>query len=97
AYTFMAIRDGGTACDTAKKIVNIIVNPVVEVDSSLILCFGESFTVNGNTYVESGVYVDTLQSVSGCDSIVTLNLTVLPELAFNNEIVICEGETITVG
>ena len=27
-------------------------------------------------YTLSGVYVDTLQSISGCDSIVTLDLTI---------------------
>ena len=41
----------------------------------------ENFTVcdsllwNGNTYYTSGLYIDTLQSNNGCDSIVTLDLT----------------------
>ena len=41
----------------------------------------ENFTVcdsllwNGNTYYASGLYIDTLQSYNGCDSIVTLDLT----------------------
>ena len=31
---------------------------------------------NGNVYDTSGIYVDTLQTVHGCDSIVTMDLTV---------------------
>ena len=31
---------------------------------------------NGVMYDTSGVYVDTLQSIAGCDSIATLNLTI---------------------
>jgi hypothetical protein len=36
----------------------------------------DSYTwpVNGQTYTQSGVYVDTLVNATGCDSIVTLNL-----------------------
>ena len=36
----------------------------------------DSLIWNGNVYDSSGVYVDTLQTLSGCDSIVTMDLTV---------------------
>ncbi|PSK90402.1 SBBP repeat-containing protein [Taibaiella chishuiensis] len=36
----------------------------------------DSFSFHNVTYTTSGVYVDTLNSVFGCDSIVTLNLTI---------------------
>jgi uncharacterized protein YjdB len=35
-----------------------------------------SYLWNGQTYSQSGTYSDTLQTVAGCDSIVTLNLTI---------------------
>ena len=35
----------------------------------------DSLLWNGNTYYSSGLYVDTLQSHNGCDSIVNLDLT----------------------
>ena len=31
---------------------------------------------NGNVYDSSGTYTDTLQTMNGCDSVVTLNLTI---------------------
>ena len=40
----------------------------------LIAC--DSALWNTTTYDSSGVYVDTLQTLAGCDSIVTLDLTI---------------------
>jgi surface protein len=36
-----------------------------------------SYPFNGQVYTASGTYLDTLVSANGCDSIVTLNLTIL--------------------
>lgn len=43
---------------------------------TLALCAGQSTTVGNNNYTTTGTYTDTLTTVSGCDSIVTTNLTV---------------------
>lgn len=44
-----------------------------------VVCFGDGYDFNGRTYFGDGCYSDTLVSIYGCDSIVTLNLTILPE------------------
>ena len=41
---------------------------------------------------ESGIYVDSLVSVAGCDSIIVLDLTVLPTVDVDTMITIKEGE-----
>ena len=47
------------------------------------ICEGESVEFNGKIYTHPGVYVDTLLSWTGCDSIRTLNLEVLkPDTIF---------------
>lgn len=38
----------------------------------------ESYTFNGQTYTASGVYTQTLPNSFGCDSTITLNLTIRP-------------------
>ena len=43
------------------------------------ICAGENYTWHGNTYTKPGTYTDTLTNISGCDSIVTLHLEVLPD------------------
>lgn len=62
-----------------------------------VLCFGESFTVGGNTYTVSGNYKDTLSNVNGCDSIITTQLTVIPKISTSQNLSICAGLTVKVG
>ena len=60
------------------------------------VCFGESYTWNGQTYATTGEYQQALVAANGADSIVTLNLTVLPEVKPTTEEVTIEyGESYT--
>ena len=43
------------------------------------ICIGNSYTFDNQALTTSGVYRDTLQNILNCDSVVTLNLTVLPD------------------
>ncbi len=42
-----------------------------------IICQGQTYMFNGQSYGSTGLYSDTFQGLSGCDSIISLNLTVL--------------------
>jgi sugar lactone lactonase YvrE len=42
------------------------------------ICIGSSYTFNGIARTTAGAYLDTLVNAGGCDSILTLNLTVTP-------------------
>ena len=44
------------------------------------LCFGETYDWEDTTYTETGKYEKTFTAANGADSIVTLNLLVLPEV-----------------
>ena len=60
------------------------------------VCFGEAYDWNGQTYNETGEYTQTFAAANGADSIVTLNLTVLPEVPVTKEkAAVCYGETYT--
>lgn len=52
------------------------------------LCEGLSFTLNGHNYTQTGVYVDSLVSSIGCDSILTLDLTIVPDPGVAAEVVV---------
>ena len=58
------------------KRVNVIPKNYAVTDT---LCQGLSFTVGDRTYGRTGVYVDTLVNAIGCDSIVRLDLTIVPD------------------
>ncbi|MEE0900428.1 MAG: T9SS type A sorting domain-containing protein, partial [Bacteroidales bacterium] len=62
---------------------------------SATICQGQVYTENGFNVSEAGVYTQTLTSVNGCDSIVTLTLNVNP--IYNTELTatICEGSVYT--
>ena len=44
------------------------------------LCFGKEYDWDGTIYTESGTYEKTFTALNGADSIVTINLTILPEV-----------------
>lgn len=64
----------GSISDTISFTVTV--NSTYNTEQTLSICYGESVTVGINNYSTFGVYLDTLTSQSGCDSIVTTNLTV---------------------
>ena len=64
-------------CDSI-IITNLTVNPLQIFSQTINECEGFSITVGSNTYTSSGVFIDTLSSLNGCDSIITTNLTVNP-------------------
>ena len=60
------------------------------------LCFGESYEWNGQSYSTAGEYKQSFTAANGADSIVTLQLTILPEVAPTTEEATIEaGESYT--
>ena len=51
---------------------------------------------SGTIYTTSGIYLDTISSSLGCDSIITINLTVntIPALDLGSDTVYCQGPSI---
>lgn len=67
--------------------------PILTGSSSPIICQGMTYTVGTSTYNTSGIYTDVIQSVDGCDSTVTTDLTVLPEITVDVYASMCDGGT----
>ena len=57
------------------KPLNITILPSV-IGDTIILTACDSAEWNGNIYNSTGFYVDTLQTINGCDSIVTMDMTI---------------------
>lgn len=66
-------------CTTQSANLLLLPSSIVSESTRDTICSGESYTWNGNTYTHPGTYTDTLTNIYGCDSIVTLNLEVLPD------------------
>jgi hypothetical protein len=67
----------GTDIDSIQYILNLIVSPTTYGSEEITILLGDTYHWNGNDYNISGEYIDTLLNIYGCDSVVTLKLTVL--------------------
>ncbi len=87
----------GYALPTAET--NVVVNKTQHTELNETIKQGETFFFNGENLSEAGTYQNTLSSTTGCDSIVTLNLTIsdFDPIILTNNGPLCEGETLTFG
>ena len=79
--------------------MNLTINNSVAVTNNQAVCYGGSYTINGNTYTSTGTYTDVFTAANGCDSTVTTNLTVAPALNVSIQALggstACAGSTVT--
>ena len=87
--------DANGCSSTATK--TITVNPTYNIPLTHSICQGESYNFYGQNLTTAGTYTHTLQTVNGCDSVLTLTLTVksLPTPSISGNSTICEGESTT--
>ena len=76
-HTYTTIAANG--CDSIVTLHLIINNSVVGEIEYATICYGETYTWNGQSYSTTGEYSITLSNALGCDSVATLLLTILPE------------------
>ena len=87
AYTFTVYDTTGCGYDTTIYIT-FYATPHAEFDT--MVC--GSFTWNDNVYTQSGQYVQHLASASGCDSVVTCQLTVGPLASTYDTLTLLENQ-----
>ena len=89
---FLTVTDSISAHDS---VINeyVVMQPCSDsVELNENLCEGESFTLGSSTYFESGIYTESFINQSGCDSIVTLHLTINPGTSETVYDTICTGD-----
>jgi hypothetical protein len=64
-------------CRDSIVTLNLIVLNTSDTIISASICQGTAYSWNSQQFTQAGQYIDTLINQYGCDSIVTLNLTVL--------------------
>ena len=72
--------------------VEVTVNPLQQSILDETICQGVSYSFGGQDYTEEGSFIEVFTDIHGCDSTVTLNLTVLPELISELNLSICQGQ-----
>ena len=74
-------------CDSIVTLHLHVLQDIQPTEQHVSICYGETYVWNGAVYDQSGVYSTILTSVHGCDSIVKLILTVLPQNPITEETV----------
>ena len=89
-YVYTTVAANG--CDSIVTLHLTINQSKVGATEYATICYGETYTWNGYDYTTTGEYTQTLSTTTGCDSVVTLYLTVLPEAIILEESVTINEE-----
>ncbi|MCB9266180.1 MAG: gliding motility-associated C-terminal domain-containing protein [Lewinellaceae bacterium] len=93
---YEAMETGSNGCDSITTLL-LTVWPEEESMAFQSICEGESVTFGGQELNASGTYQHTFSTIHGCDSLVTLELEVLPVATESLSVSVCEGETYMFG
>ena len=104
-FNGVVLTDAGSYTDTLQTIfgcdsvVTLVMEvlPTLETPLEAEICLADTFDFNGVFLTKGGVYFDSLQSFSGCDSVVVLELAVDPTYQISLEAEIQQGESYEFG
>ncbi len=85
-YVYITVAANG--CDSIVTLHLTINNSEIGATEYVTICYGETYTWNGQTYSTEGEYSITLSNTLGCDSVATLQLTIMPEATTTTETVV---------
>lgn len=93
AGIYIATLTTASGCDSVITF-NLTLSPPITASQSIQICSGDSYILpSGISVNTSGIYLDTLTAASGCDSIITINLTLFPPITASQNIQICSGQS----
>lgn len=86
-----------TGCDSTIN-VNLTYLPTYSTVLNTAICEGDCFTApDGNEICVAGQYVYTLSAFNGCDSVITLDVTILEKTSAQVSALACAGDCVTYG
>lgn len=89
---YSAIATNANGC-TEQDSMEVFQNPTVYFGFLDSICAGSTYSFNGQNLSQAGIYTDTLQNILGCDSIVTLQLSLVQPNSTSISASICDGDT----
>ena len=79
-------------CDSTATL-QLTVNEPTSARLTAAVCDGDAYYVGSKAYSRGGTYVDHLVNSTGCDSVVTLNLTVNSIFNMHNNVLLMSGDS----
>lgn len=91
AGTYYHTYASSKGCDSVVEL-HLAVNSGSISTLQATICSGQQYNFNGNLLSNTGTYTQTLTAVNGCDSVVTLQLTVVQPVTIPQQATICSGQ-----
>jgi hypothetical protein len=88
--TFYATLTNAVGCDSIVTL-NLTINNSNTGSETIAACNSYTWPASGNTYTNSGTFYTTITNVAGCDSLVTLNLTINTNNSGSETITTCDN------
>src|SRR5690606_13084972 len=82
-------------CDSI-SITILIVDTNYNHSNNVEICQGDSIFIGGAYQNVGGTYIDSLQTINGCDSVLVLNLQVVSLYQTNQFMEMCEGDSVII-
>ena len=95
SYRDTIVGGASNTCDSI-VVTALTVSPE-NIGDTTVLTACDSTVWGGTTYTTSGMYNDTLVGAVGCDSIITLDLTIVSPVTNNVDSTICFGDSALLG
>ncbi len=90
--TYMHTLTNAMGCDSVVTL-NLTINNSNSGSETVMACDSYTWAANSTTYTMGGTYTTTLTNAMGCDSVVTLNLTINNSTTGTESVTVCDSYT----
>jgi photosystem II stability/assembly factor-like uncharacterized protein len=90
--TYQATLTNAAGCDSIVTL-NLTINNSSSATETITSCDTYTWPLNGNTYSTTGNYTTIINNANGCDSVVTLDLTLGTSYANTETVIACDTYT----
>jgi hypothetical protein len=91
-FNISLVSSNGASCSDTFS-TQIRVNPITSSNVTASSCQQYTWPVNNQTYLQSGTYSHTVTNSNGCDSIISLNLTIIQPSSNTTTVTACNSYT----
>ncbi|WP_449452782.1 Ig-like domain-containing protein, partial [Taibaiella helva] len=89
------VSQTANGCESPRTPIVVEVNAVQHNTTTAQICPGGTYPFGSQTITAAGTYAETFTAANGCDSVVTLTMTVGTTIQVNIDQAICQGGNVT--
>lgn len=81
-------------CSATSNPFNVVEDNLISTYQTITICEGEEVFIHGVIQSTAGIYIDSIFTSLGCDSVstVTLNVNPAPQIDAGNDVSLCQGD-----